>query len=62
MNIGIALDGLLCDTDALRQEWLSRLGDEKFERDSAFWAALKPYEDVRESIALMVNYKSVAQK
>jgi hypothetical protein len=46
MKLGVALDGLLCDTEPLRDEWLRRLGDEKFLTDHAFWAALKPYSDL----------------
>lgn len=50
MKVAITLDGLLTDTEALRLEWLRLQGDEKFLRDAAFWAALKPYSDVKEAI------------
>ena len=48
MRIGLALDGVLCDTKALEAEWSRVLGEEKFLIDAAFWGALKPYEDVGE--------------
>jgi hypothetical protein len=47
MKIAVALDGLLCDTETLKQEWYRREGDWKFLSDMAFWGALKPYDDVR---------------
>lgn len=53
MKLGLALDGLLCDTQSLKQEWIARTGDEKFLKEEPFWAALKPYSDVREAIGLL---------
>lgn len=47
-KVAFPVDGLLCDTESLKQEWASRLGDLKFLTDAAFWAALKPYGDVRQ--------------
>lgn len=57
MKLGLSLDGLLCDTESLKTEWLHRLGDDRFLRDDAFWAALKPYEDIAAAVALMLSYR-----
>lgn len=46
--IAFPIDGLLCDTEQLQAEWLRVMGDTKYLSDAAFWAALKPYEDVAE--------------
>lgn len=53
MKLALTLDGLLTNTEALRQEWLRINGDEKFLNDAAFWAALKPYDDVKEALKLL---------
>lgn len=53
MKIAVALDGLLCDTEALKAEWLRRLGDDNFLTDMSFWAALKPYNDVAPSLRFL---------
>ena len=58
MKIGLSLDGLLCDTESLKTEWLRRLGDDSFIRDAGFWAALKPYTDAGPSVKLLsVNHQ-----
>ncbi len=46
--IAFPIDGLLCDTEGLKTQWLRVMGDNKFLSDAAFWAALKPYDDVAE--------------
>lgn len=50
MRIGITLDGVLCDTEALKAEWFRLQGDYTFLKDAAFWVALKPYDDAKEAI------------
>lgn len=52
MKVGITLDNVLCDTEALKQEWFRLTGDMTFLNDAAFWVALKPYDDVRDAIKL----------
>lgn len=47
MKIALALDGLLTDTEQLKKEWFAMLGDYRFLNDASFYAALKPYDDVR---------------
>lgn len=58
-KVAIALDGLLCDTDALKEEWLCLMQDEKFLNDAPFWAALKPYDDVRDAIQLLSKFADI---
>lgn len=57
MKIGIALDGPLCDTEALKQEWLRVQGDSTFLSDTAFYGALRAYDDAGNALrALAVNH------
>lgn len=57
MKIALSLDGVLCDTAALREEWLRVEGDLKFLSDTAFWGTLRPYEDVTEAIAALSGHE-----
>lgn len=45
-RIGLALDGLLTDTEEAKQEWGRKDPTFVFLGDNPFWASLKPYEDV----------------
>ncbi len=53
LKVGIALDGLLCDTETLKNEWFRVEGDLKFLSDTSFYGALKPYNDVCSAIKLL---------
>lgn len=50
MRLAFPIDGLLCDTDSLRQDWERRLNGDTFLSDEAFWGALTPYDDVPEFV------------
>lgn len=56
MKIAIALDGPLGDLEGLKTEWFNRLGDEGYLKDNSFWVALKPYDDIAESMDLIKSY------
>jgi 5'(3')-deoxyribonucleotidase len=57
MKVGVALDGLLCDTAQLDAEWSARLGPD-FIRDETFWGALVPYADAGRGLrTLTVNHQ-----
>lgn len=56
MKVAILLDGVMCDTDSLKDEWFSRLGDMKFLQDAAFWVALRPYEGVSDAIKCLSKH------
>jgi hypothetical protein len=54
LKLGLALDGLLTDTDALSKKWAIRLG--KDYQDDAFWASLEPYSDAGKALSVAVNH------
>lgn len=58
MKIGLALDGLLADTQKARDQWVARLGFE-FEEDESFWGSLEPYRDIEQAMRLACSHLDV---
>jgi hypothetical protein len=51
LKLGMALDGLLCDTEIARKRWEVHLGYD-FQEDESFWAMIPAYSDAKNSLQL----------